>query len=398
MQRVVISFFLVIAILFNAVYVVYHSFISQINFIDPPSNSDVSFSDFDVSETDLPDEQEDDSNNIPDDVIISNEDVSLYLLVGADSRMGKNTRSRSDSIIILAVDRKHQKIKLISLMRDMLVKIPGKGYNRINAAYSYDSGRNDMSLSYTRKTIKQNFGVDLEKLVVIDFSGFKKIVDMMGGVEMTLNAQEAKYMCSHKTYGNFPRFSKGAGTYNLSGAEALNYARMRKVGNSDFDRTERQRKLISAIMKKMKNQSYLKMAEMIKEGLSYILTNVPADEIRGLAFDAPKLLNYEIVQYRLPVDGTFKFKSVLLGNTTSSILWGNYKWNATQLKKFIFEDDMTYAGGKKKAKVAIPNLPSSVKVVEETTSTTTTTTTQTKPTETTQSQPAPETQELNNAA
>lgn len=394
LQKVIISFLLVIAILFNGVYVVYNSFMSQINFVEPPSNDDVSFTDFEVSETDL---TEDDSDNIPDEVIMSTEDVSLYLLVGSDSRIGTDAQSRSDSIIIVAVDRKHKKIKLISLMRDMLVKIPGKGYNRINAAYSYDSGRKDMTLSYTRKTIKENFGVDIEKLIIIDFSGFQKIIDMMGGVEMTLNAAEAKYMCSHKVYGKFPRFSAGAGTYNLSGAEALNYARMRKVGNSDFDRTERQRKMISAMMNKMKDQSYLKMASMIKEGLSYIITNVPQGEILGLAFDAPTLLNYEIVQYRLPVDGTFAFKSVILGGVTSSVLWVNYKWNANQLKKFIFDDDMTYANGSKKAKASIPYLPNSVKVPEETTDTTTTTDSNDE-TQTTETEAQTQEQSLDSAA
>ena len=371
LQKVIISFVLVIAILFNAVYVVYNSFMSRINFVETPSNSDVSFTDFDVSYTDI----DDDSDNIPEDVIVSTEDVTLYLLVGSDSRIGTDAQSRSDSLIVAAVDRKHKKIKLISFMRDMLVKIPGKGYNRINAAYSYDSGRKDMTLTYTRKTIKENFGIDVEKLVVIDFTGFQKIIDMMGGIDMTLNAQEANYMCSHKTYGKFPRFSKGAGKYTLSGAEALNYARMRKVGNSDFDRTERQRKVISAILTKMKDQSYLKMASMIQEALGYVITNVPQGEILGLAFDAPTLLNYDIVQYRLPVDGTYSFKSVILGKSVCSVLWGNYKWNATQLTKFIYDDDMTYANSAKKAKTSIPALPSSVKVAEETTTTTTTTTT-----------------------
>lgn len=371
LQKVLISFLLIIAVLFNAVYVVYNSFMSQINFVDPPGNFDVSFTDFDVSYTDL---EEDDSDNIPDDVIVSTEDVTLYLLVGADSRIGIDSQSRSDSLIIAAVDRKHKKIKLISLMRDMLVKITGKGYNKINAAYSYDSKRKDSTLSYTRKTIEDNFGIALEKLVIIDFTGFQKVIDMMGGIEMTLNSQEANYMCSHKTYGKFPRFSKGAGKYNLSGAEALNYARMRKVGNSDFDRTERQRKVISAMIKKMKDQPYLEMASMIKEALGYVITNVPQGEILGLAFDAPTLLNYDIVQYRLPVDGTFSFKSVILGGMVSSTLWANYKWNAAELKKFIYDDDMTYANNAKKAKTTIPYLPSSVKVPEETTAATTTTT------------------------
>ncbi|MDD6394994.1 MAG: LCP family protein [Firmicutes bacterium] len=366
LQKTLISLVLVTAILFNAVYVVYNSFISRINFVDPPSNSDISFTDFDVSYTDL----EDDSDNIPDDVIVSTEDVTMYLLVGSDSRIGTDAQSRSDSLIIAAVDRKHKKIKLISLMRDMLVKIPGKGYNRINAAYSFDSGRKDMTLSYTRKTIKANFGIDVEKLVVIDFTGFKKIIDMMGGVEMTLNAAEAKYMCSHKVYGKFPRFSKGAGKYTLSGAEALNYARMRKVGNSDFERTERQRKMISAMINKMKDQSYIKMASMIHEALGYVITNVSQGEILGLAFDAPNLLNYDIVQYRIPVDGTFNFKSVIIGGTKCSILWANYKWNATHLKSFIYDDDMTYANSKKKAKATIPYLPNSVEEANKTTTTT----------------------------
>lgn len=375
-QKVAISLLLVVCILLNGIYAVYNSFMDRINFVD--SGQNVTFSDIDVSDTDI-----DDSDNIPDDVIVSTDAVSFYLLIGADSRLGIDAQSRSDSMIIAAIDRTHKKIKLISLMRDMLLKVQGRGYDRINSAYSSDSGRKDTSLTRTRKAIKDNFGIDIEKYVVIDFEGFEKMIDMMGGITLEVNSVEAKYMCSNAKYGWFKRFSAGAGTYTMSGAEALNYARIRKVGNGDFERTERQRKIIALMIEKMRDQSYLQLAGMVKEGLGYVTTTVPQGEILGLAFDAPTLLNYEIVQYRIPVDGSFTFKSVMLGGSEASVIWPNYKWNASQLSKFIFDDDMTYANTAKRAnKVGIPALPSSVKVAgsdeknngENADSTTTTTT------------------------
>lgn len=358
--KIVLVFLLVICILFNLVYVVYNSFMSQINFVDTSKN--VTYTDYydnldEVSDSDAAD-------NVPDDIIVSTEDVTLYLLVGADSRFGIDDQSRSDSMIIMAVDRKHQKIKLISIMRDLLLKVPGRNYDRINSAYSIDSGKKDTALTCTRTTIKNNFGIDLEKFVIIDFSGFKKIIDMMGGVTMELTKAEANYMCSDPTYGKFPRFSAGAGTYTLSGDEALNYARMRKVGN-DFARTERQRKMIAVIIEKMREQSYWDMAKMIKEGLGYVSTNVQQGEILGLAFDAPTLLNYEVVQYRLPIDGSFDDYTIEKYGTQMRILWANYKWTATQLQKFIFEDDMTYANTQKYASISVPNMPSSVTVIKK---------------------------------
>lgn len=358
-QKVIISFLLVICILLNGVFAIYNAFMSRINFVDP--NQAVTFTDLYVSDTDI-----DDSDNIPDGVIVSTEAVSFYLLIGADSRLGIDAQSRSDSMIIAVVDRTHNKIKLISLMRDLLLKMSGGGYNRLNAAYSYDSGRKDSALTRTLQTIKDNFGIEIEQYVIIDFEGFEKMIDMMGGVTLEVNASEAKYMCSNAKYGLFKRFSAGAGTYTMSGAEALNYARIRKVGNGDFERTERQRKIITLMLEKMRDQSYFQLASMVKEGLGYVTTNVPQGEILGLAFEAPTLLNYEIVQYRIPVDGSFAFKSVLLGGTASSTIWANYKWNAEQLSKFIFDDDMTYANAATRAKsVSIPALPSSVKVTSD---------------------------------
>lgn len=359
-KKIVLVFLLIICILFNLVYVIYNSFMSQINFVDTPKN--VTYTDYyddtdEVSDSDAAD-------NVPDDIIVSTEDVTLYLLVGADSRFGIDDQSRSDSMIIMAVDRKHQTIKLISIMRDLLLKVPGRNYDRINSAYSTDSGKNDTALTCTRTTIKNNFGIDLEKFVIIDFSGFKKIIDMMGGVTMELTKAEANYMCSDPTYGNFPRFSAGAGTYTLSGAEALNYARMRKVGN-DFARTERQRKMIAVMIEKMREQSYWDMAKMIKEALGYVSTNIQEGEILGLAFDAPTLVNYEVVQYRLPIDGSFDDYTIEKYGTQMRVLWANYKWTATQLQKFIFEDDMTYANTEKYASVKVPAMPSSVTVIKK---------------------------------
>lgn len=342
------------------------SLIGRLNIVSEYSQSEVVLTD--EQQALLESERDDgtqtevtDPNEIPDDVIISTEDVDIILLIGCDSRLGGKDASRSDSIMLGVIDRKHQKIKLISILRDIYSTIPGYKKNKFNTAFYYDSMNGNMDLKVTRATIERNLGVTVDDFVVIDFSAFKKLVDRLGGVTMEVTAAEADYMCHDKKYGKFPRYEAGAGEYTMTGAEALNYARMRKVssGGDDFGRTERQRKLLEQIMSEAlsSNRSYLELASIASDILPYITTNINEQRIYGYMADALNILRYDMVQYTIPIDGTWKYCDVTFSNGgTASVVSTNYKFNASELKKFIFEDDMTYADGKKATGVAVPTI------------------------------------------
>jgi len=183
--------------------------------------------------------------------------------------------------LLAAIDRVHKKIKLISIMRDLFADIPGYADNRINAAFYYDSRYKNLDLKITFSTIKRNLGIDAEDYVVVDFSGFKKIVEYLGGVNVELTDEEAKYMCSDRVYGIFPRFEAGGGEYLLNGSETLNYCRMRKVSGGDFGRTARQRKVITQIMSQLRGSDLATLYNIAGACADHISTNLSAQEMNG---------------------------------------------------------------------------------------------------------------------
>lgn len=316
-----------------------------------------------TSPTDSPQDE------IPEDYIVSTEDVSIILLVGSDSREGISAGARSDSMMLMAIDRAHKKIKLISIMRDLYAQIPGFSDNRFNAAFYFDGLYKNLDLKTTFRAIKKNLGVSAEDFVIVDFNGFREIVDVLGGVTIEVSEEEARYMCSDRKYGLFPRFEAGAGEYHMDGAETLNYCRMRKVGSGDFTRTERQRKVLSKIADQLKGAGILDVFGVVRSCKDYIMTNLSPEEINGYVMESPELLSYEIVQMQIPVSGAYWYVRIYRDETHySSVLWTNYKWTANAIYDFIYEDDMTYANGGRAYDVWIPPLPSDVMTSPPTTS------------------------------
>ncbi len=267
------------------------------------SDSDVSLSDI-SSNSDLDEEQIEaislTLDKFTDDMFdVNEEDVVNILLLGTDTRSGKYVRDRSDTMILMSLDTKHNKIKLTSFMRDSYVTIPDYGKYRLNSAFAF--GGADLLF----KTLEKNFNVKVDKYIRVNFQAFKKVVDAVGGIEMYVTKAEAKYMCSHKDYGKFPRYSAGAGTYMMSGAEALNYARCRKV-DSDFGRTDRQRKVLIAIANKLKTTNINTIYDLMNEILPLVETNLTKDEIYSLISPALGSISNEIETLNVPVAGSWK--------------------------------------------------------------------------------------------
>ena len=123
-----------------------------------------------------------------DDNLTFNKNVINILLVGSDHGAIKGDHGRSDSIMIATVNFKTKELKLTSLMRDMYVEIPGHGHNKLNAAYAFGG----VELLY--QTIAKNFGIKIDKYCVVDFSTFEKVINKVGGVEISLEEKEAKYL------------------------------------------------------------------------------------------------------------------------------------------------------------------------------------------------------------
>ena len=109
-------------------------------------------------------------------------------LFGVDKHDEADSRSRSDSLMILSLDSRRKKIKLTSIMRDLWVQIPGYRDNRINTAIAL--GGEELAI----KTIEQNFGIKIDRFCTVDFEGFKDIIDIIGGIDLELTKQEAHHI------------------------------------------------------------------------------------------------------------------------------------------------------------------------------------------------------------
>lgn len=203
-------------------------------------------------------------------------------LFGSDSRnVNDASEGRTDCIMIASVNTVDKTIKLISIPRDSYVEVPGYGYTKINHAYSYGGEK------LTIETINKNFGLNITDYITINFSGLINIVNSIGGIEMEITKPELdvlnsylaeSYSVSGKKYTPMTEYGK----VTLNGEQALAHARDRYVG-SDFDRANRQRQVLSAIMKKVSTLNSLKIFDIVtNDFLNQVTTNINISKYTGI--------------------------------------------------------------------------------------------------------------------
>ncbi len=242
-------------------------------------------------------------------VMGNTEHITNILLMGVDGHSYDG--QRADTNIILSINTATKTVKLISLMRDTWVTIPGydsdgdgwDDYRKFNAAYA--SG----GFALHSKMIEQNLRLKIDKYVAVNFDAFPQVIDAMGGVDFTLTGGEAERVPakgSKITYGGAGYVPMGTtdGTYHMDGFQALQFARLRYYyADSDFTRTSNQRKLISALMAKAKDLSIGDLLGVLTEALGTVKTNMSRDEFVGFIMSATSYRNYDIdTSYRVPQD------------------------------------------------------------------------------------------------
>ncbi len=216
--------------------------------------------------------------------------VTNILLMGVDGSAEGTVRS--DSMILVSLDYLHGKIKLTSFLRDCWVEIPSKeSYAKLNAAFAY--GGSQLACD----TIEYNFGVNIDHYLMVDFEMFKEIVNKLGGIDVEVTANEASFI--NKTTRQTVNSGK---CVNLNGEEALVYCRIRKL-DSDYMRTYRQRKVISAIIEKAKNTDPVSLFHTAKEVLPLIQTDLNPVEVSFTALKGGiAALTFDIEQKQMPDD------------------------------------------------------------------------------------------------
>ncbi|MCI6936654.1 MAG: LCP family protein [Clostridiales bacterium] len=221
------------------------------------------------------------------------------LLIGQDRREGEET-ARSDSMILCTYHRKTGNVTMTSFLRDLYVPIPGHHSNRINAAYS------EGGTALLDDTLRENFGLHIDGNIEVDFSQFAQIIDLLGGVELELREDEAAEI--NKETGS----DLAAGTQVLNGAQALTYARIRKLdADGDFSRTSRQRKVMSALLSRYRDMQWKDLLPLMDQLLPLISTDMNYGKLVLLAMEIlPKLSSAQVTNQRIPADGTFSDEKI----------------------------------------------------------------------------------------
>lgn len=263
---------------------------------------------------------------------IDDKSITNFALFGLDAR-NPNDTARSDSIMIGTIDYAHKKLKITSIMRDSYVNIEGHGKDKITNAYGI--GGPQLAL----KTLNQNFDLNIRNFLTVNFYGMEDVIDYLGGVTIDVKKQEIttinhyiKELCTidKKKYTPITK----SGLQVLNGRQSVNYARIRSVGNSDFERTQRQRKVLNEVFQKVMSAGKLKYPEIVSKFLPLISTSISNTEIFtiGTKFFSSGIKKME--QARFPLDGFCVDKTI----KGISYLVPRMPTTKEQLHKYIFDD------------------------------------------------------------
>ena len=234
-------------------------------------------------------------------------EITTILLIGSDTRVSGQA-GRSDSMMLLTINRKTETISLTSLLRDMYVAIPGRGDRRINSAFSMGGA------ALLEETVEKNFDVNIDYYATIDFYAFIRAIDALGGIRLDISRDEF-YGVNHaiSKYNKDLRLPFGTGYLTeygenvlLDGTQALGYARNRQFKDGDFSRTEHQRHLMTVLYDRVKNAGLSELDALLNAFLPGITTNIPESQMLSWMLLMRKFLNYDLKTWHIPADGSYR--------------------------------------------------------------------------------------------
>lgn len=218
------------------------------------------------------------------------------LVLGIDTRDDGGDQN-ADVIIIAQLDLQQKSLRSVSIPRDLLVDIPGVGPGKINGAYGagIEAHPDDRAagVAKMRDTIEHNFNIPINDYILIDFDGFKEVVDSVGGIDIDVPEKIVDDAYPTEDYGTRTLIIE-AGPQHMDGETALAYARTRHA-DSDDERRERQMLVIRAIFDKGKRLGTVtKVADIISAAGGAVQTNFHWDEQLALASIALDMHNDDI--------------------------------------------------------------------------------------------------------
>lgn len=204
-------------------------------------------------------------------------DIFNVALFGLDTRDEDSFSGRSDSIIIVSIDRKNNTVKLSSILRDSYVAIDGHKDQKICHAYAFGGAQ------LAVKTLNQNFNMNITDYVSVNFAKLGQAIDMLGGVDLEVTERERVHLndIGDDENPNF-HYLEQAGQVHLTGEQAVVYARLRKI-DSDVERSNRQKRVLEALLVQARKVSPSKYGELLKQGMSLCETSLSFSEIMSFA-------------------------------------------------------------------------------------------------------------------
>lgn len=239
------------------------------------------------------------------------------LLLGEEALKTSPGKGRTDTIILATIHVKEKKVILTSVLRDTYVEPEGMKPCKINAVYA------KQGVSGLYKIVYDKLGIWPDGYVKVGFDSFEEIIDLLGGVEVTLTAEEAEYLNTHNYISKEQFRNVRPGTQVLNGNQTLGYCRVRFVANingahSDYGRTERQRLVIENLFERYKEAGLTKWVKILKQALGYIETDISEETMEELIYVVYDGRITTMKQQQLPMKGTFESRD--MGKVTSTLV------------------------------------------------------------------------------
>lgn len=212
-------------------------------------------------------------------------EIMNVLILGLDPR---DAAARADTIMLLSLNQKTGEINIISIPRDMRVKIPGYGMDKINHSYAYGG------LPLTRQTVEEFLDINVDHYIITDFEGFTNIVDILGGIELEVE-KKMRY------YGIDVTIELDPGLQHLDGEKALQYVRFRSDEEGDFGRVRRQQLFLKTLLQEIiAFKNILRFPQILPEIAQNIKTDMELNQALKLANRLKNVEIEEINTFTLP--------------------------------------------------------------------------------------------------
>lgn len=276
----------------------------------------------------------------------SDSDVQNILIFGTDNHLqGQN--GRSDSMILVSIDKKHKKIKQTSFLRDLYLPIVGSSEGKLNSAFAIGGAK------LAVETVEYNFRIKIDSYLIFDFESFESIINSLGGIDIELSEPEIEYInwqsyknkqtydqneLKKEIYNFYEKNGEDVAVVHLNGRQALWHARNRGDENmhfvgDDFMRTSRQRDVINIVISKLGESNPADLVKTVYEVAPMIKTNMNLRNALKLSLGAVSYLKYGRMEFRVPQSFNYT-NEVMDGAQVLSI--SNMDEEIKALHEFVF--------------------------------------------------------------